>query len=167
VVEQLRSWGVEADLHFAGAGFFLRAGLEPWLPRLGLQDHVHFHHTWLEPAHYRDHLLAADIALVLRSRGPGYPSEAVFDCIDADLPAVLNEELARTMETGELFPTVPDVFSPLLIAERLLEHIERSQTGVQERGGAGIRLGLERERYLHEHSPARQAHALLEALDLL
>jgi glycosyltransferase involved in cell wall biosynthesis len=158
-LEQLHSWGVEADLHFAGAGFFLRAGLEPWLPRLGLQDHVHFHHTWLEPAHYRDHLLAADFALVLRSRGAGNPSEVVFDCIDADLPAVLNEELARTMETGELFPTVPDVFSPLLIAERLLEHLENVRTG--------IRLGPERERYLREHSPARYAHALLEALDLL
>jgi hypothetical protein len=166
-LEQLRSWGVDADLHFAGAGFFLRAGLEPWLPRLGLEEHVHFHHTWLEPAHYRDHLLAADFALVLRSRGAGNPSEAVFDCIDADLPAVINEGLAQTMETGDLFPTVPDVFSPLLIAERLLELIERSQTGVQERGGAGIRLGPDRERYLTEHSPARYAHALLRALDLL
>jgi glycosyltransferase involved in cell wall biosynthesis len=158
-LEQLRSWGVDADLHFAGAGFFLRAGLEPWLPRLGLEEHVHFHHTWLEPACYRDHLLAADFALVLRSRGAGNPSEAVFDCIDADLPAVINEELARTLETGELFPTVPDVFSPLLIAERLLECIEKAR--------AGIRLGPDRERYLREHSPARYAHALLHALDLL
>src|SRR5262249_50790969 len=83
----------------------------------------------------------------------------VLDCIDADLPAVINEELARTMETGELFPTVPDVFSPLLIAERLLELIQNAR--------AGTRLGPNRERYLQEHSPARYAHALLQALDLL
>jgi glycosyltransferase involved in cell wall biosynthesis len=158
VVEHLRAWGVDAELHFVGAAVFMRSSLEPWLARLELEGRVHFHHDWLEPARYRDHLLGADFALVLRSRGTGNFSEAVLDCIDADLPTVVNEDLAATMQCAELLMTVPDVFSPLLIAERILDAVES--------GRQRSRLGPARNRYLEEHSPDRHARALLRALEV-
>jgi hypothetical protein len=156
VTEQLLAWGVDVELCFAGAGYFLQHTLEPWVGRMRLEGRVHFHTHWLDDNLYRDHLIAADYALLLRSRGPGSLSEAVLDCIDADLPAVVTARLAATMEAGNLLITVGDAVSPLLVAERLLDAI-----------AAGLhhsRLGSARKAYRNAHSPARFASGLFRAL---
>jgi glycosyltransferase involved in cell wall biosynthesis len=155
-VEQLRAWGVPAELHFAGPAPFLAEALRLWVGRLRLAEHVRVLDEWLPESTYRGYLLGADLALQLKAPGFAAPSASAADCLSAGLPAVMNESLAEVMEARDCVTVVPDHSSPVLVAERLLEVIEA--------GRWRDRTGPARAEYVAAHSFERYADALLRAL---
>ena len=124
-IEILRSWGVQATLYFAGSRQELPGqgeSLAAHAAWLGVGDFVRFADGFLPEQIYRDYLVAADLALTLRSYDFGGISGALLDCAAAGLPTVTNVSLCEAADIPAMFMrTVPDHLSPVLIAEELAE----------------------------------------------
>ncbi len=155
-LDQLRSWGVDARLHFVGAAHGPMGPVHALIRTLGLQDQVWFAEAFVTEAVWRDHLLGADAAIQLRSAGPGSVSGALSDCIGAGLAAVASRGLARAVDAPGYVVAVPDRPSPLLVAEGLAEVLERGHAGRE----------AEREAYVAAHSFDRYSTMLCQALGL-
>ncbi|MFM7151503.1 MAG: glycosyltransferase, partial [Gemmataceae bacterium] len=155
-IEQLRTWGVPAELHFVGSPADMKPELSEIADKLGVGDHIRLMEDWTTEQQYQDYLLAADFAIQLRAHGFGGLSGAVMDCITAGLPTVVNEDLAEAMDGPDYVYRVPDHFSPLLIAEQILlaSKAERHR----------VRLGPTRDAYLREHSFDRYARLMMKVL---
>lgn len=156
-LETLRAWGVPARLHFVGAALMDFTPLRRLADELGLLPHVDFGGAYVSDSHYRDSLLAADVAVQLRTLGPGSVSGALADCIAAGLPAVASAALAESLDAPSYVRTVPDAPSPVLVAEAALdlrEDAPRSATGPERRA------------YVASHGFDTYAVRLLEALGL-
>lgn len=122
-LQQLRAWGVPAVLYFVGSYHMDLAGLRALAARLGVAGQVVFGAAYLDEATYRDHLLAANLGLQLRTVGKGAVSGGLQDCVAAGLASVANEDLAAAGEAPSYVRRVPDALSPVLIAEALAELI--------------------------------------------
>lgn len=159
-VEQLGAWanavGMETELHFVGSSDFMKPFLLPWLDRLHLANNVFFPGVVSENV-YRDYLRAADVGLVLRAGCPGSLSEALLDCIAAGLPTITGTTLARSVEAPSYVYALEDRFSPVLVAERIVQLVQE--------GRHRHRVCVERNQYLAAHTPGRCAGVLLRALE--
>ena len=93
--------------------------------RLGIAEHVRFIGKRVVEDIYRDYLLAADVAVQLRTHRLGGLSGALLDCIAVGLPTVANADLANAMEAPTYVSGVADSLSPVLIANALVDLIER------------------------------------------
>jgi hypothetical protein len=155
-LEQLRAWGVPAELHFVGSPGDLGARLVTLAERLEVRSALRLMNDWISDQTYRDYLLAADFAIQLRSHGFGGLSGAVLDCISAGLPTVCNDDLATAMDGPDYVLRVPDNFSPLLMAEQIFL--------AWQAGRHLARKGPIRDGYVREHSFDRYARRMLEVL---
>jgi glycosyltransferase involved in cell wall biosynthesis len=159
-LEMLRSWGVHASLHFVGK-FEDRSApeLRTLIEKLDLSKRVRFARDFVAEQVYRDYLLAADLAIQLRTYGLGGLSGAVLDCAAAGLPTVTNAALAAAVGVPtHYFRSIPDALSPVLLAEALYDLLES--------GLAAQRPESERQAFSEEHSIAVYARGLCRALEL-
>jgi glycosyltransferase involved in cell wall biosynthesis len=156
-LEVLRGWGIPAELYFVGA-VADAAPLRQLCHELEVADHVHFVSKYVTEAEFRDYLLAADVAVQLRTHLLGGLSGALLDCIAVGLPTVANRDLAEAMEAPSYVFPVADRPSPVLIAEALATAIE-SRASLRSRDD-------ERRAYYEAHSFDAYARRLCEALEL-
>ena len=122
-IDVLRSWGIPATLHFAGAFHDQShaSGLRPLVAQLGLASAVRFASGYVSEQTYRDYLVGSDLAIQLRTYGLGALSGALLDCAAAGLPTVTNESLAAAVEVPDYIRAIPDAISPVLLAGALAD----------------------------------------------
>ena len=116
-LDLLRSWGIDARLHFVGAPIMDLGPLQKLIADLGMKPHVRLAETYIDEQAYRDHLIGADIGLQLRTTGAGSVSGALADCVGAGLPSVASATLAASIDAPDYIRAVPDNPSPVLVAE--------------------------------------------------
>ena len=127
-IKELHDWGVRAKLWLIGGGAPpLLERLHGMIERLQLQDWVVIK-DHVGAVEYSEFLQAVDIGLQLRKIPFGQVSGALVDCIVAGLPSVANESLARAIQSPDFVWGVPDVLSPVLIGEKILEIWESGLT---------------------------------------
>lgn len=153
-LELLRSWNIDARLHFVGSSLVDRKVWQAWLHELGLEPYVFAPDRFLDEETYRDHLVGADAAVQLRTIGVGSVSGALADCIAAGLPSVASETLAEAIDAPEFVVRVPDNPSPVLVAEALAGMLGRRAPEDERRA------------YIESHGFDRYATRLCEALEL-
>ena len=128
-LQQLRGWGVNADLAFVGsAPPALLAHLRALADDLGLGRHLILFDDAVDEATFRKFLAATDIGIQLRGYGLGGLSGSLLDCIAAGLPSVANAHLAEAMDAPSFVRRTPDAISPILIAESCLELLDSGLT---------------------------------------
>ena len=157
-LEMLRSWGVPAKLYFVGEVGRDLDDLQKFCRDVGVGDCVSFIAEYTSEATYRDYLLAADLAVQLRTHLLGGLSGALLDCIAVGLPAVANADLADSMDAPGYIERIHDRPSPVLIANAMADLIERQR-------GLG-RPHQERQAFASTHNFNTYAHRLSEALAL-
>jgi glycosyltransferase involved in cell wall biosynthesis len=160
-LEVLRSWGIQASLHFVGAfntHSRAAAGLLPLIARLGLQRHVRLVEDFVSEQTYRDYLVGADLAVQLRTYGLGGLSGALLDCGAAGLPSVTNVSLAAAVGVPDYVRSIPDGISPLLLAEAL--------ANLRDAGLTTERPEAARRAYSEQRSLVSYARGLCQALAL-
>jgi glycosyltransferase involved in cell wall biosynthesis len=157
-LEMLRSWGVPAKLYFVGEVGRDLKDLQKFCREAGVRDCVSFIAEYTSEATYRDYLLAADLAVQLRTHLLGGLSGALLDCIAVGLPAVANADLADSMDAPGYVSRVHDRPSPVLIANAMADMIER-QRGLP-------RPHEERSAFASTHNFSTYAHRLSGALAL-
>lgn len=160
-IEQLLAWDVPAELYLVGSiDPFFCPQIDELERRLGINEHVHLMEgDWIPDDVYRDFILAADFAIQIRTYGFGVLSAGVQECISAGLPAVVNVNLADSMESPGYMLRVPDNLSPVLMAEQLLLAYEE---GVHNQP----RLRRERSEYVELHTFDNYAKELMAAIGL-
>jgi glycosyltransferase involved in cell wall biosynthesis len=156
-LEMLHGWGIPAKLYFVGETAMELPTLEGLCAELDLTSHVCFVSDYVSEQDYRDYLLAADVAVQLRTHLLGGLSGALLDCIAIGLPTVANHDLARSMEAPSYVSVVPDRPSPVLIAEALADALERRAQNSH---------ADERRAYCETHSFRVYAERLCGALSL-
>lgn len=162
-LDLLRGWGVPATLHFVGGTGTLSdagASLRALAARLGLEEYVRIPgDDYISEDTYRDYLVAADLAIQLRTYGLGGLSGGLLDCAAAAVPTVANASLAEAVGVPPGYTRcIPDALSPVLLAEALLDLMR-----------AGVTLPRreeERAAYSRERSVEAYAHRLCRALEL-
>ncbi|QCG92192.1 glycosyltransferase (plasmid) [Azospirillum sp. TSH100] len=154
---ELYDWNIPADLYFVG-------GLDPdFKDRLardaefcGVGHAVHFFGDYAADDLYRKFLVAADCGIQLRKIGFGQGSGAIAECAVAGLPTVTNDGIASSIEAPGYIRRVPDILSPPLIAEQILD--------MHRDGSFGRRMSDERNSFIGKHSFAHYARTLLESI---
>jgi glycosyltransferase involved in cell wall biosynthesis len=157
-LEMLRSWGIPAKLYFVGEVGRDVADLRMFCRETGVGDCVSFFAEYTSEATYRDFLLAADLAVQLRTHLLGGLSGALLDCIAVGLPAVANADLADSMDAPSYVERVHDRPSPVLIANAMANIIERH--------GGQVRPHQERKAFASIHNFQVYAIRLSEGLEL-
>jgi len=152
----LRAWGYAARLSFVGPAGADSETLRRLARRIGADGAVGLTEGFVDETTYTDFLLAADVGIQLRTHGFGGLSGALLDCIASGLPTVANKDLAEAMEAPGYVTRVPDLPSPLMIAEALAALVEEA--------GRSSRREEERLAYAHERSFTRYAQRLVAAL---
>ncbi len=153
-LDLLRSWGIPARLHFVGAPLMPTEPLVALADDLGLSAHIRLLDTFVNEGEYRDHLIGADIGVQLRVGTAGAVSGALADCVAAGLPTVASATLADALDAPSYIRAVPDVASPLLVAEAAAALLSES------------RNAEERRAYLRSHGFDVYAARLCTALGL-
>ncbi len=155
-VEILRAWGIPARLVLVGTGGPHVKWLRPLARELGMTQAVTMYQGPVPDHMYRLWLAAADVCLQLRAYQLGGLSGALLDCISAAAPTVTTRHLAEVSDAPSYIFSVPDQISPVIVAERIGEIIDR---------------GLHRERPLAERADVltlrnfdRYAELLMQAL---
>jgi len=118
-LEFLRSWNIPAVLYFAGAATPYRSELEGIAVQYNIAEFVHYSSRVASETAYRDLLAAADAGVQIRPYGFGKPTVPLSNCIASGLPTVANLDAAKSCDAPAYVHTVPDVSSPLLVAEQL------------------------------------------------
>jgi glycosyltransferase involved in cell wall biosynthesis len=161
-VDILRRWGLPATLTFVGGiepTSELNGRLVQLIGRLGLQKHVRLFSSLVDEATYRDYLLAADVALQLRTYDLGQVSGALTDCMTVGLPTVVTQGIAAgTDAPDELVERVPNELSALLIAEALDRRLKAGRHATDS-----VRA---RERFCAERSARSYARKLCDIMGL-
>ena len=156
-LRHLADWGYSVDFWFIGQVYAAeRSRLEDLAESMGVGANLFFADGYIPDPLYTRFLLAADFAVQLRKGGPGQVSGTVVDCVGVGLPCVSNHSLAASVEAPSYVRRIPDVISPLLIAETIANGVE-----------AGLhksRHDEEREKYRREHSPKAYAEKFIEAI---
>jgi hypothetical protein len=78
------------------------------------------------------------------------------DCIAAAIPSIPNAHLAEAMRAPSFVRTVPDMLSPLLMAEAAMD--------ILDSGHNEARPVEEAASFAEEHSPRRYSELLLQGL---
>jgi glycosyltransferase involved in cell wall biosynthesis len=157
-VEILRGWNIPATLTFVGAPHMDLEPLQCLAQRIGIGAHVHFCAQYADQATYRGWLQAADVAVQLRTMTLGNISAALMDCVTAGLPTVASRDLADALDSPGYVSRVPDLFSPILVAEAIAEIVEA--------GSFRQRPEPTRRAYVADHNPDVYASRLLAAMGL-
>jgi glycosyltransferase involved in cell wall biosynthesis len=153
----LVTWGVNATLAFCGpAARETSEWTLGFAERLGMPGRIRFFDKPLPEEAYRDYLAAADIGIQLRTYGLGGLSGALNDCIAAAIPSISNAHLAEAMRAPSFVRTVPDMLSPLLMAEAAMD--------ILDSGHNEARPVEEAASFAEEHSPRRYSELLLQGL---
>jgi len=152
----LRTWGVDARVYFVG-GCPEQHVLEGWAARAKVLDRVHFVGRVSEEV-YRDYLLGVDVGLQVRTSRVLTMSGAVLDCFAFGVPVVASESILSEVEAPVYAHAVPDVLSPLLLAESLL--------GARDAGVTPTQIERERAEYVAVNSPEFYARRLLALLEI-
>jgi glycosyltransferase involved in cell wall biosynthesis len=117
----LVQWGRKVRLHIAG---YPAAGLRETLQHMaeanGIGDVLIFHDQ-LDSESYKDMLLAVDVAVQLRTSPLANLSGALMDCIAHGVATVVTRAMKDEISAPEYVFALPDKFSPLLIAEMILD----------------------------------------------
>jgi len=159
-LEMLRTWGYAAQLWFVGQVLGeSSASLMALAAGIDMGGYVIFTGEYVDDTTYSDFLLAADIAIQLRTHGFGGLSGVLLDCIAAGLPTIANEDLASATEAPAYVRRVPDQLSPVLIAEAAADLIDGG-------GCQRSRWEAQRRSYIAEHSFQRYARELVAGLGL-
>ncbi len=125
-LEQTRSWGYDARLVFVGhVDPLVAAVLERISRDAGVEGYVFTPDNTWEEAVYRDWLIAADVAVQLRTYQLGGLSGGLLDCIAAGLPTVANNHLARAVGAPDYISRVADGLSAVRIAEEIANILDR------------------------------------------
>jgi glycosyltransferase involved in cell wall biosynthesis len=157
-LEMLRSWGIPAKLYFVGEVGRDLEDLQKFCREAGVGECVKFIAEYTSEATYRDYLLAADLAIQLRTHLLGGLSGALLDCIAVGLPAVANADLADSMDAPSYVERVHDRPSPVLIANAAADIIKRQ--------GGLARQHEERKAFASTHNFSTYARRLSEGLAL-
>lgn len=113
---------------------------------------------WVGDDRYRSYLLAADIAIQLRTNSRGESSAAVLDCQNYGLPTIVNAHGSLADLPGHSVLRLPDVFTDAELAEA----IDRLVTAPDLRAGIGqAARGL----VATLHSPAACSLACRDAIE--
>ena len=153
----LHDWGIRARLVLCGSiDDANRATIAAVAEGLGLGNAVAFFSGNVPERTYTEHLMAADMAVQLRTYAMGGLSGAVNDCIVAALPTICNDHLALAMEAPSFVRRIPDALSPVLLAEAALDIIASGQNR--------DRPVEEARAFALSHSPDAYARAIAEAL---
>jgi glycosyltransferase involved in cell wall biosynthesis len=91
---------------------------------MGIGEHLILFQRPVPVEEYRSWLVAADVAVQLRTYQLGGLSGALLDCIAAALPTVCNAHLAEAVQAPSYVHRVPDAISAVLIAEAIASVIE-------------------------------------------
>jgi hypothetical protein len=118
-LEILRSWNIPAELYFAGDAGPHNREIEGISALYDLSQHIHFGGEFANEGAYRDFLIASDAAAQLQPYGFGLPPINLTNCISAGVATVANNDAAESCDAPAYVSTVPDVFSPLQVAEKL------------------------------------------------
>ncbi len=157
-LRDLADWGLRPRLVFIGpCQPALQKELEALAESYGVGGRVSFAGQ-LDRARYEDHILAADVGLQLRKVPFGQTSGGLADCIAGGLATVANRAMAAAIDAPSYVSTVPDLFSPLLIAEKIAETADRSRRETRS-------TDEERLDYVEAHSPAKMADGFLDLID--
>jgi glycosyltransferase involved in cell wall biosynthesis len=124
----LRSWGINARLHFVGASIMPLDALDKTIADRGLAEHVRMPTEFVDEETYRDHLVGADVALQLRYGSTGSVSGSVSDCIAAGLRTVASAGLANAVDAPDFVVRVSDNPSPVLVAEAIAASLNYRDT---------------------------------------
>lgn len=156
-LDLLKSWGIPAKLYFVGNSAYVKEKLETRINEMNLNDDVITAYKFISPLIYRQYLIAADVALQLRSYDLGQISGALSDCIVAGIPTVASKGLYEALDSPSYVRTVDQKTTPLLVAEQLAEIYEN-------RALYQSRHLDERKAYLETHNPDFYAKRLFEIL---
>jgi len=151
----LAQWGRQIVLHLVGAA---PPELESALrDRALISDIAGFEITgFVEEQTFRDYLLAIDAGVQLRISPLMGVSGPLSDLSAFGTPAVASEGLCRDVRAPNYMTPVPEMASPVLIAEALEKCIDNPKDSAA--------LEAERKAYLAAMSPAAYAHQLLDVV---
>ena len=154
----LRGWDLPAHLHLVGAvpPPELRA-LEELATDLDVKGAITFHGR-VPRTDFEQFLLAADVAVQIRTSATLSLSGGLADCLAFGVPTVATESLAQELDAPSFVARVPSMSSSLLVAEAIASLLER------QRDDAAVEA--ERRAYLDERSVDAYARGLLGALGL-
>ncbi len=138
-LDLLRAWGTPAALHFVGAPLTPLEPLAALVDGLDLGAQVVLPSEFVDEQSYRDHLIAADLGIQLRTSGAGSVSGALADCVAAGLPTVASATLAAALDAPDFVRPVPDSPSPVLIAEAAAALLDQPDTTASRLAYAGSR----------------------------
>lgn len=122
----LHRWDIKARLVFCGEahkGFFQSVLDAASQAEVG--SYITYFNEPVSEDTYVAYLAASDIGIQLREYFMGGLSGALNDCIAAGLPSVANEHLAEAMCAPPYVSRVPDVLSPVLIAEAIIGLLDK------------------------------------------
>lgn len=113
---------------------------------------------FVELERFRQYLMAADVAVQLRSQSRGETSAAVLDCMNYALPVILNASGSMAELERESVWMLPDEFGDDMLTEAL-ETLWRKPERRQ------VLAARAREIVLHRHAPAECARQYAEAIE--
>ncbi len=157
-LELLRSWNVAAELYLAGDLGDRKNEASRVSALYDVSGHVHFGDDLADDVSYRNLLIASDAAVQLQPYGFGHAPTSLTNCISAGLAAVANKDAAESCDAPASVLTVPDVFSPLQVAEKLAL--------IWEAKGECANHSDARRHYLQTHNFAFYAKRLVEVLGM-
>lgn len=154
---ELRDWNIQSDLYFVG-------GVEESYKEKLLTDArfcdvehaVHFLGDYVPDDTYRKFFLAADCGIQLRKIGFGQGSGAIAECAAAGMATVANNCVAESVEAPGYVRRVPDILSPLLIAEQI--------ASIRDNGLDYGRKSKERDQYVQKHSFDQYSKMILKSI---
>lgn len=147
--------------------------LDELIAGLATQGHARVIRTgYLEPEQYQDLLVAADVAIQLRSDSRGETSGAVLDCLAHGVPTIVNAHGANAELPGGILVKLEDDFSDDQLAAEILRL--RFDSSLRKRLTDSARAYVKHELAPHhvaslyrdaieafaQHSPRRHLHEL-------
>jgi glycosyltransferase involved in cell wall biosynthesis len=155
-LEILRSWEIPARLCFVGDAGPNKVELDNLCAVYGVAQHVYSGADFASERAYRDFLIASDVAAQIRPYGFGHAPIPLLDCISAALPCVANTDAAESCDAPSYIKRVPDIVSPLQVAEQLAS-IWETEDERQSNAEA-------RKNFLQAHNFQKYAERLLQIL---
>lgn len=156
----LAGWGVDCHVHVVGAGPPNEVEmLEERARALDITRCVSFT-GWTTDEALREHLLAADVAVQLRTNALAPLSGALLDCIAFGTPTIATASLAAEMAAPSYVTRVADKFSAVTLAEAILRASEPGRRATADE------IDKARRRYLAERTDDHYARRLLEILEI-
>ena len=155
-ISLVRQAGINAHLYFVGSSSGRHSIIEKFAERMNVGDAVHQCSDWVEEQMYNDFVIAADMAIQLRSHFFGGLSGALLDCIASGLVTFANDNLAESMDAPASVLRISDRLCPDELSKKILRAIASIDLN--------DRLTDNRRKYLFEHSFAIYARRFIDSL---